>query len=374
MAKNQILKFEGDIRASTINVATGVKTPVIPDGLDIFGNIPLEASAQIFSYEAGEEVNVVSKRRDRYNQTIYAEVEPGTTGMSLTLVAVPPALLARAFYGEAANVNITGAAVTDEEITFAADALSQPLAHMYLASSPAPVVTNSGGGTTYVAGTDYVIDARLGRIRRVEGGAITAAETVKVSYTYASISLIEIRGGVQPQQALHITGDYKNRPDGADMYLEVYHWNAATDGEVDFFSSEPITVTLAGNCITPEDKTEPYKITMVDTGDSTPPALVASRLAFVTPISGAEALENFGPVQVRVETASGELVTSDNTTSVALTKALGPGDLTVSTPVTAVNGIATFPSVAADDAGDYVLLATAAGLNSAASPTITITA
>ena len=102
MAKNQVLKFEGDIRAYLLNPTTGIRTPVIPDPLDIYGNIPLEASASIFSYEAGEEVNVISKRRDRYNQVIYAEQEPGTSSLSLTLVAVPPAIIARVFYGEAA--------------------------------------------------------------------------------------------------------------------------------------------------------------------------------------------------------------------------------------------------------------------------------
>lgn len=262
MAKNQVLKFEGDIRAFLIDPATGAHTPVIPDGNDIFGNIPLEASAQVFAYEAGDEVKVVSKRRDRYNQTIYSETEPGTTSMTLTLVAVPPALLARVFYGTSAEVSITGAAVVDEAVTFSADAPAQALAQRYLAETPAPVVTDDTNVTTYVENVDYAIDLRHGRIRRLPTGSIGADDTVHVSYTYASITLTEFRGGVQPQQPLYITGDYKNRPDGADMYLEVFRWNATTDGEVDFFSSEPITVTLTGDLITPENRTEPYRVTM----------------------------------------------------------------------------------------------------------------
>lgn len=260
MAKNLVLKFEGDIRAFLLNPSTGVRTPVIPDDEDIYGNIPLEASASVFGYEAGEEVSVRSKRLNRYNQVIYGEQEPGTSSLSLTLVAVPPAILARVFYGEAAEVNVTGAAVTDEEVTFAADALSQPLDHQYLAATPAPVVTDSTGVETYVAGEDYVIDATLGRIRRIAGGDIDPTETVKVSYTYTSYTLTKIRGGVQPQQTMALLGLFKNRPDGSWMEFEAHHWNASTDGDVDLFASEPITITLTGPLITPENKTEPYEV------------------------------------------------------------------------------------------------------------------
>jgi hypothetical protein len=260
MAKNAVLKFEGDIRAWLLNPSNGAKTPVVDDALDIYGNIPLEANASVFSYEAGEEVTVLSKRRDRYNQAIFAEQEPGLSSLSLTLVAVPPAVLARVFYGEAATIDVTGAAVTNEAVVFTADELSQPLGHQYIAASPAPVVTNVAGDTTYVADTDYVIDRRLGRIRRLAGGAITATGTVHVDYTYTTYSLVEIRGGVKPQETFYLLGDFKNRPDASDMYLEVYQANLATDGEVDLFASEPITVTLTGPLITPEDKTEPYKV------------------------------------------------------------------------------------------------------------------
>lgn len=264
MALNKVLQFEGDIRMWLIDPATSALSPVVADAADIYGNIPIEASASVFGYEAGEQVNVLSKRRDRYNQAIFSEQQPGQSTLSLTLVAVPPAILASVFYGAAADVSVTGAAVTDEEVTFTANELSQPLDHTYIAATPAPVVTNTGGTTTYVAGTDYVIDRRLGRIRRLAGGSIPATATVEVSYTYTSFSLVRIRGGVQPQRNFRIEGDFKNRPDQGDMRLTV--WNAAlsTDGEVDLFAAEPITITLAGPLITPEDKTEPYVVDLIN--------------------------------------------------------------------------------------------------------------
>ena len=264
MAQNRVFQFEGDLRLWSIPTGGGANVPILDDALDIFGNIPIEASASIFGYEAGELIEVKSKRRDRYNQVIHSEQQPGTSSLSLTLVAVPPAIAARIFYGEAAAVSVTGAAIADESVTFSADELSQPLAHDRIATSPAPSVTNTAEDTTYVAGTDYVIDTRLGRIRRLAGGAITATQEVYVNYTYTSYTLTSIRGGVQPQQNFYILGDMKNRPDAKDMRLEIFQANLSTDGEVDLFSAEPLNITLTGPLITPEDKTEPYVVKLHD--------------------------------------------------------------------------------------------------------------
>ena len=46
------------------------------------------------------------------------------------------------------------------------------------------VVTNSGASTTYVDGTDYVIDYENGSIYCFSGGAITDAQSLKVDYVY----------------------------------------------------------------------------------------------------------------------------------------------------------------------------------------------
>lgn len=47
------------------------------------------------------------------------------------------------------------------------------------------IVTPSGGGNAYVAGTDYTLDAVNGIITRVSTGSIVAGATVNAAYTYA---------------------------------------------------------------------------------------------------------------------------------------------------------------------------------------------
>lgn len=257
---NKVVQFEGDIRLWLLNIVSSVRTAVNPDATDPHGNIPIEASAAIFQYEAGDERTVESKRRDRYKLKIYSDQDPGTSSISLTLVAIPGAILARLFYGDAAVTTVAEGSVTNEAVTITALGTPYRLSKRYLKASPAPVVTNVAGDTTYVAGTDYTINARTGEITATTGGAIDAADVVHVDFSYVAYELVSIRGGVRPVENFYITGDMLNRPDKSDLYLEVYQANLSNDGDVDLFSDEPITVTLAGPLITPEGKTEPYKV------------------------------------------------------------------------------------------------------------------
>ena len=56
------------------------------------------------------------------------------------------------------------------------------------------VVTPSGGGSPYLAGTDYTVDAVDGVITQIAGGAIASGATVDVAYTYSEI-VTAVAGG-----------------------------------------------------------------------------------------------------------------------------------------------------------------------------------
>lgn len=89
------------------------------------------------------------------------------------------------------------AAVVSEQATFAGTgAGSLTLAHPWVS---AVVVKNTAGDVTYVAGTDYTVNAATGVITRVAGGAITSGQTVAVSYDHQDPSAVlnaDIIGGV----------------------------------------------------------------------------------------------------------------------------------------------------------------------------------
>ena len=74
-------------------------------------------------------------------------------------------------------------AVANESVTFDAANDRTKLAHPAVANL---VLKSSDGATSYVAGTDYTLDAVTGTLTRLTGGAIAVGATVKaVSYDYA---------------------------------------------------------------------------------------------------------------------------------------------------------------------------------------------
>src|SRR5208282_6639755 len=56
------------------------------------------------------------------------------------------------------------------------------------------VIIPAGGGNSYLAGTDYTLDAVNGIITQSAGGAITPLATVKVAYTYSE-TVTAVAGG-----------------------------------------------------------------------------------------------------------------------------------------------------------------------------------
>lgn len=105
--------------------------------------------------------------------------------VSMTMIDLSPENLARALYGSTSAV--TSAAVLDEVQTAYKGAFI-PLNNIPDASV-APIVTDSAGTTTYVAGTDY--EVRSGGIFILTTGTIVDAASIKIDYTKAAANVIE---------------------------------------------------------------------------------------------------------------------------------------------------------------------------------------
>jgi len=103
--------------------------------------------------------------------------------LSMTLNDLNKDNVAKAIFGTASN--IPSGTVTDEAVTAYKGAIV-PLAHTSLS---AIVVKNTAGDTTYVANTDY--EVRAGGIFILSAGAITNAQSLKVSYSHAAYDKVE---------------------------------------------------------------------------------------------------------------------------------------------------------------------------------------
>lgn len=100
--------------------------------------------------------------------------------------------------GSTGTVTQTAGTVTDEAIKVLPGRYYQlglaPATPVGARNVSAVLVKSGAGATTYVAGTDYMLDAARGTLQILVGGAIVAG-SIKVTYTRAAITWEGIRSG-----------------------------------------------------------------------------------------------------------------------------------------------------------------------------------
>ena len=262
MAQPKVRKFAGDLRFWEFGIGA-VRFPVIPEPADKFGNQPLEQSSLVFSYEAGDTTEVKSKRRDdRYQQIIHSDANPGTTSVSITALEVPARILARMLYGSAVSSTVAGGAVDAQQITVATKDAPVSLGHRFILADTPLVV--SKGETALVAGEDYEIDNRQGLLMPKAGGAIEHGDALTVTYTYDGYLETAIAGGAVPSKSFMVLGDMQDRISGENGLLRIPKVDLTVDGDVDWFSDEPIQVTLTGPVVFEASESSLYTFTVYE--------------------------------------------------------------------------------------------------------------
>jgi hypothetical protein len=118
-------------------------------------------------------------------RTIIAEVWPTLIATSIFDVDTTDSALANVFFEDYRDVTGKHVTVTDEVVTADHDAWVQMTNRMIEAGTV--VVTDTSGATTYVDGTDYVIDYMDGRIYCMSGGSITDGQSLKVDYHFDKV-------------------------------------------------------------------------------------------------------------------------------------------------------------------------------------------
>jgi hypothetical protein len=258
MAQPAVRQFAGDIRFWQ-KATDGSLVPVIPEEDDPSGNQPIETNSFVFSYEAGDEIKVLSKRRGaRYNQPIHSDTLPGITSVTTALLEVPPLILARMLFGEGSTATINAGSATAAAFTVP-DNIDAPiqLPHRLLTNATI-TITNTAADVTYDVDDDYVVDRRRGQLILPAGSTIVAGQGLKLTYGYGAQVVTTIVGGATPTKSFYITGDMEDRISLENGELRIPQANLTTDGDVDWLSAEPIQVTLTGECIVADGEDEPY--------------------------------------------------------------------------------------------------------------------
>jgi len=126
------------------------------------------------------------------------------------------------------------------------------------------VVKNSAGDVTYVEGTDYEVNSRVGGITALSSGTIPAGATVKVTYSYPAIAGSTMRAMTKSNIRARVLWEGKNFADGREFILDIYQARFAPSADFNFqnaIEKKFIRAGLKMTLETPVGKTEPFKLT-----------------------------------------------------------------------------------------------------------------
>jgi len=241
----------GDLYIARYNAGTGT--------FDAFKG-PYEA--QKFEIKPNVELRELSSRgRTTYGQVIETVPLPKPADFTVELTEVNRESLSIALLGSDATYTQASGTVTDEVIA-AKKGAWVALSKEKISSV---VVTNSAATVTYVAGTDYEVNARMGWIKILTGSAIVEDASLKVDFAYAAVAGTLIKGAVNSQVRCKFRLDGVNFADGLPVIVDTYEAVIAADSAFDFLSSDFATVSMPGRLKTPAGYDAPFTVKLLDT-------------------------------------------------------------------------------------------------------------
>ncbi|MDY0261979.1 hypothetical protein [Syntrophotalea acetylenica] len=224
----------------------------------------LEGACSAFALNPESEIKEqTGKGRTNYGQVIAAATLPGKTNIKLTLNQLDADNLAVAFLGDVvsgqqasgsidAGTPLEVVAILDRYVEIGKEGLSNV------------VVKDATDTTTYVAGTDYILNPRLGMIKALSTGSILAGATLNVSGDYAEVNYQQITGGTSPIIRARLLLDGKNYVNGRNCKVLVKNARLKPSTEVDFLSDDFLPLELEGVCEIPEGDTTAFEIIYYD--------------------------------------------------------------------------------------------------------------
>jgi len=203
-----------------------------------------------------EQKEQLSNGRDTYGQTLASVTRITGTTIGLTLNQLNHQMLAAIFLGNSVAMTGAGGSITSEAVT-AREGKWVELAHKGVSSVVVKDVTDT---TTYVSGTDYNVNTRLGMIEILAAGAIADAAVLHVSYTWAAESGYRITGATQPSVKVALRLDGKNDYDGSDVDVRIWEAQLTPNSPVDFLAEDWNELQFEGKLVTPTGRSWPFEV------------------------------------------------------------------------------------------------------------------
>lgn len=214
--------------------------------------------ADKFELKANSELREkVSKGRTTFGQIAASASIPKPFDLNITLAEADKVGLAIALLGTTAAITQASGTLTAAAVTVADDVWS-PVGKIALTG--AHTVTDTAAVTTYVEGTDYLIDMQMGLLKILSTGAASGDTSVKVTSGYAAVAGTSIKGATASSIRARFLFSGTNLADGLPAVCEVYEAVVASDAAVDLLSDQFLSVPLKGRMVTPVGFTEPFRL------------------------------------------------------------------------------------------------------------------
>jgi hypothetical protein len=224
----------------------------------------LEGPFECESFEIkanAEQRERVSKGKSSYGQIVASAAIAQPFDFTVTLGEADANGLSIALLGTVAGVTQTSGTLTAVDVT--ADH-NKWVALTKARLTGTATVTNSAASTTYVEGTDYVLNRELGLFKALSTGTITDAQALKLTSTYGAITTSQINGATESSVRAEFILDGKNLADDTPCVVTVYEGVVSSDAAVDFLSDQFLSIPLPGRLVTPTGQTSPFKVELRD--------------------------------------------------------------------------------------------------------------
>ncbi|MDT0496526.1 hypothetical protein RM530_03990 [Algiphilus sp. W345] len=199
-----------------------------------------------------------SRGRDDYGQAKDVVYIKSPATLAIEADEVNAAVLGLALMGDVAALTQADGTVTDAVVGLKLNASVQ-LPHVNI-NAVGVVLTNAAGDVTYVEGTDYSINRRMGWMQGLSAGAV--ATDNKLSYAYSEVTGSTVTGGSKPVIRGRVILDGINLADQSLVIVDVPETRLAPTGELDFASGAYARVALSGLPRTLPGQTGPYTVTL----------------------------------------------------------------------------------------------------------------
>lgn len=193
--------------------------------------------------------------RDTLGQTGDSYTRITSSTISFTMNRYNPRIVAAFFMGSAVDITAASGAYT-ATITGILDKWVD-IGHLDLTTC---VVKDETDTTTYVEGTDFEVNTRLGLLKVIS--ATIDGDVLHISGNKAASTGFKITGATSPIINVGLYLDGKNYIGGGDVKLRVWQAQIRAEGDFDLLAQGGFPeLSFAGTMITPNGKSWPFEMT-----------------------------------------------------------------------------------------------------------------